>query len=116
MNNTLKAESRYKNFDLEASIGIKSISYDLKNNENTANDINVPNIHIRISKDLFKTSGDGVSFLTPIYTFGYAKTEDQSDNPIFDSALIPQGVNTYMNKQFSLVMIGSQMRSFMPLG
>ena len=35
-------------------------------------------------KDLFKTSGDGVSFLTPIYTFGYAKTEDQSDNPIFD--------------------------------
>ena len=101
MNNTLKTESRYKNFDMEASIGIKSISYDLKNNENTANDINVPNIHIRISKDLFKTSGDGVSFLTPIYTFGYAKTEDQSDNPIFDSALIPQGVNTYMNKQFS---------------
>ena len=101
MNNILKTESRHKNFDLEASIGIKSISYDLKNNENIANDINVPNIHIRISKDLFKTSGDGVSFLTPIYTFGYAKTEDQSDNPIFDSALIPQGVNTYMNKQFS---------------
>ena len=101
MNNTLKTESRYKNFDMEASIGIKSISYDLKNTENTANDINVPSIHIRISKDLFKTSDDGVSFLTPIYTFGYAKTEDQSDNPIFDSALIPQGVNTYMNKQFS---------------
>ena len=101
MNNSLKTESRYKNFDIEASIGIKSISYDLKNTENTTNDINVPNIHIRISKDLFKTSDDGVSFLTPIYIFGYAKTEDQSDNPIFDSALIPRGVNTFMNKQFS---------------
>ena len=101
MNNTLKIESSYKNFDVEAMVGIKSISYDLKNAENTANDINVPNIHIRFSKDLFKTFDDGVSFLTPIYTFGYAKTEDQSDNPIFDSALIPQGVNTYMNKQFS---------------
>jgi len=101
MNNTLKIESSYKNFDVEAMVGIKSISYDLKNAENTANDINVPNIHIRFSKDLFKTSDDGVSFLTPIYTFGYAKTEDQSDNPIFDSALIPRGVNTYMNKQFS---------------
>jgi LPS-assembly protein len=92
MNNSLKTESRYKNFDIEASIGIKSISYDLKNTENTTNDINVPNIRIRVSKDLFKT---------PIYTFGYAKTEDQSDNPIFDSALIPRGVNTFMNKQFS---------------
>ena len=101
MNNSLKTESRYKNFDIEASIGIKSISYDLKNIENTTNDINVPNIRIRISKDLFKTSDDVVSFLTPIYTFGYAKTEDQSDNPIFDSALIPRGVNTFMNKQFS---------------
>ena len=101
MNNSLKTESRYKNFDIEASVGIKSISYDLKNTENTTNDINVPNIHIRISKDLFKTSDDGVSFLTPIYIFGYAKTEDQSDNPIFDSALIPRGVNTFMNKQFS---------------
>ena len=101
MNNTLKIESSYKNFDVEAMVGIKSISYDLKNAENTANDINVPNIHIRFSKDLFKTFDDGVSFLTPIYTFGYAKTEDQSDNPIFDSALIPRGVNTYMNKQFS---------------
>jgi hypothetical protein len=101
MNNSLKTESRYKNFDIEASIGIKSISYDLKNTENTTNDINVPNIRIRISKDLFKTSDDVVSFLTPIYTFGYAKTEDQSDNPIFDSALIPRGVNTFMNKQFS---------------
>ena len=101
MNNSLKTESRYKNFDIEASVGIKSISYDLKNTENTTNDINVPNIRIKISKDLFKTSDDGVSFLTPIYTFGYAKTEDQSDNPIFDSALIPRGVNTFMNKQFS---------------
>ena len=101
MNNSLKTESRYKNFDIEASVGIKSISYDLKNTENTTNDINVPNIRIRISKDLFKTSDDVVSFLTPIYTFGYAKTEDQSDNPIFDSALIPRGVNTFMNKQFS---------------
>ena len=101
MNNTLKIESSYKNFDVEAMVGIKSISYDLKNAENTANDINVPNIHIRFSKDLFKTFDDGVSFLTPIYTFGYAKTDDQSDNPIFDSALIPRGVNTYMNKQFS---------------
>ncbi len=101
MDNTLKIESSYKNFDVEAMVGIKSISYDLKNAENTANDINVPNIHIRFSKDLFKTFDDGVSFLTPIYTFGYAKTEDQSDNPIFDSALIPRGVNTYMNKQFS---------------
>ena len=101
MNNTLKIESSYKNFDVEAIVGIKSISYDLKNAENTVNDINVPNIHIRFSKDLFKTFDDGVSFLTPIYTFGYAKTEDQSDNPIFDSALIPRGVNTYMNKQFS---------------
>ncbi len=101
MNNTLKIESSYKNFDVEAMVGIKSISYDLKNAENTANDINVPNIHIRFSKDLFKTFDDGVSFLTPVYTFGYAKTEDQSDNPIFDSALIPRGVNTYMNKQFS---------------
>ena len=101
MNNSLKTESRYKNFDIEASIGIKSISYDLKNTENTTNDINVPNIRIRISKDLFKTSDDVASFLTPIYTFGYAKTEDQSDNPIFDSALIPRGVNTFMNKQFS---------------
>ena len=101
MNNSLKTESRYKNFDIEASVGIKSISYDLKNTKNTTNDINVPNIRIRISKDLFKTSDDGVSFLTPIYTFGYAKTEDQSDNPIFDSALIPRGVNTFMNKQFS---------------
>ena len=101
MNNSLKTESRYKNFDIEASIGIKSISYDLKNTENTTNDINVPNIRIIISKDLFKTSDDVVSFLTPIYTFGYAKTEDQSDNPIFDSALIPRGVNTFMNKQFS---------------
>ena len=101
IDNMLKTESRYKNFDLEASVGIKSISYDLKNTKNTANDINVPNIHIRISKDLFKTSGNVISYLTPIYTFGYAKTEDQSDNPIFDSALIPQGVNTYTNKQFS---------------
>ena len=101
MNNSLKTESRYKNFDIEASIGIKSISYDLKNTENIANDINVPNIHIKISTDLFKTSDEEVSFLTPIYTFGYAKTEDQSDNPIFDSALIPRGVNTFMNKQFS---------------
>mgnify|MGYP000459876317 FL=1 len=101
MNNTLKIESSFKNFDMEASVGIKSISYDLKNAENTTKDINVPNIHIRFSKDLFKTSDDGVSFLTPIYTFGYAKTEDQSDNPIFDSALISRGVNTYMNKQFS---------------
>ncbi len=101
MNNSLKTESRYKNFDIEASVGIKSISYDLKNTKNTTNDINVPNIRIRISKDLFKTSDNGVSFLTPIYTFGYAKTEDQSDNPIFDSALIPRGVNTFMNKQFS---------------
>ena len=67
MNNSLKTESRYKNFDIEASVGIKSISYALKNTENTTNDINVPNIHIRISKDLFKTSDDGVSFLTPIY-------------------------------------------------
>ena len=101
MNNTLKIESSYRNFDMEATVGIKSISYDLKNAENTANDINVPNIRIKFSKDLFKTFDDGVSFLTPIYTFGYAKTEDQSDNPIFDSALIPRGVNTYMNKQFS---------------
>ena len=101
MNNSLKTESRYKNFDIEASVGIKSISYDLKNTENITNDINVPNFRIRISKDLFKASDDGVSFLTPIYIFGYAKTEDQSDNPIFDSALIPRGVNTFMNKQFS---------------
>ena len=101
MNNTLKIESSYNNFDVEALVGIKSISYDLKNTENTTNDINVPNIRIIISKDLFKTSDDVVSFLTPIYTFGYAKTEDQSDNPIFDSALIPRGVNTFMNKQFS---------------
>ena len=88
----------YNNFDIEASLGIKSISYDLKNTENTTNDINVPNIHIKISKDLFKTSDDGVTFLTPIYVFGYAKTEDQSDNPIFDLDLVPQGVNTLMNK------------------
>ena len=101
MNNTLKIENSYRNFDMEAWVGIKSISYDLKNAENTANDINVPNIRIKFSKDLFKTFDDGVSFLTPIYTFGYAKTEDQSDNPIFDSALIPRGVNTYMNQQFS---------------
>ncbi len=65
LDNMLKTESRYKNFDLEASVGIKSISYDLKNTKNTANDINVPNIHIKISKDLFKTSGNVVSFLTP---------------------------------------------------
>ena len=99
--NTLKAESKYKNFDIDASVGIKSVSYDLKNTENNTDDINVPNIHIKISRDLFKNSNDGVSFLTPIYTFGYAKTEDQSDNPIFDSALIPEGVNTFMNQQFS---------------
>ena len=101
MNNTLKAERRYKNFDIEASVGIKSVSYDLKNTENNTEDINVPNIHIKISRDLFKNSNDGVSFLTPIYAFGYAKTQDQSDNPIFDSALIPEGVNTFMNQQFS---------------
>ena len=101
MNNTLKTENSYKNFDIEASVGIKSISYDLENTENKTNDINVPNIHIRISKDLSKNSDDGVSFLTPIYAFGYAKTEDQSDNPIFDTALIPEGVNTLMDKQFS---------------
>ena len=101
MNNLLKTESRYNNFDIETSLGIKSISYDLKNTENTTNDINVPNIHIKIFKDLFKASDDGVAFLTPIYVFGYAKTEDQSDNPVFDSALVPQGINTLMNKQFS---------------
>ena len=101
MNNILKAERRYKNFDIDASVGIKSVSYDLKNTENSTEDINVPNIHIKISRDLFKNSNDGVSFLTPIYAFGYAKTQDQSDNPIFDSALIPEGVNTFMNQQFS---------------
>ena len=101
MNNTLKAERRYKNFDIDASVGIKSVSYDLKNTENNTEDINVPNIHIKISRDLFKNSNDGVSFLTPIYAFGYAKTQDQSDNPIFDSALIPEGVNTFMNQRFS---------------
>ena len=101
INNTLKTENSYKNFNIEASVGIKSISYDLENTENKTNDINVPNIHIRISKDLSKNSDDGVSFLTPIYAFGYAKTEDQSDNPIFDTALIPEGVNTLMDKQFS---------------
>ena len=101
MNNTLKAERRYKNFDIDASVGIKSVSYDLKNTENNTEDINVPNIHIKISRDLFKNSNDGVSFLTPMYAFGYAKTQDQSDNPIFDSALIPEGVNTFMNQQFS---------------
>ena len=101
MNNSLKTKSRYKNFDIEASVGIKSISYDLKKAEGATDEINVPNVNIKVSKDLFKTSNDGVSFLTPIYIFGYSETEDQSDNPIFDSASLPAGINTLMNKQFS---------------
>ena len=101
INNSLKAKKSYKNLDFETSLGIKSINYDLKNTETATNDINVPHLNIRISKNLFKSSANSVSFLTPVYVFGYAKTEEQSNNPIFDSALIPAGVNTLMGKQFS---------------
>ena len=101
MNNSLKAKSSLKNLDIETSFGIKSISYDLNNMESNTDDVNVPNISMKISKSLFKTSDDGVLFLTPIYLFGYAKTVDQSNNPVFDSALIPASLNTLMNKKFS---------------
>ena len=66
------------------------------------NDVTVPSINVKISSQLFKLNKNKYSFLSPIYVFGYSQTKKQQlTNPIFDTSLIPEGVNTLINRRFS---------------
>ena len=100
--NSLGLKKYLKNIELDASLDIKSLKYNLKDNDVVTNDVTVPSINVKISSQLFKLNKNKYSFLSPIYVFGYSQTKKQQlTNPIFDTSLIPEGVNTLINRRFS---------------
>ena len=100
--NSLGLKKYLKNIELDASLDIKSLKYNLKDSDVVTNDVTVPSINVKISSQLFKQNKNKYSFLSPIYVFGYSQTKKQQlTNPIFDTSPIPEGVNTLINRRFS---------------
>ena len=102
LNNSIHHKKFYKSLEIDTSIGVKSLKYSLEDSNDITNDISVPNINIKISSNLYKQSGDSSSYLSPIYVFGYSQTKKQQlINPVFDTSLVPEGVNSLNSMRFA---------------
>ena len=102
LNNSIHLKKFYKSLEIDTSIGVKSLKYNLEDSNDITNDISVPSINIIVSSNLYKQSGDSFSYLSPIYVFGYSQTKKQQlINPVFDTSLVPDGVNTLNSLRFA---------------
>ena len=96
-------------FNISSNIGLKSIYYDLSNNEMDSKNINAPNALVDISTIFIKNNTSSKSFLEPRITLGYTAYKDQSNNPVFDSDIISPNNALFNNDRFSgMDRIGDQ--------
>ena len=95
-----------KTFDKEfikikTSLGLKSLSYDLRNESVQNNNINSPNLKIDISSMFVKMNSDGMSIIQPRLVLGYSEYKDQSGNPVFDTNILAYNNQVFFNDRFS---------------
>jgi LPS-assembly protein len=88
-------------FNIKASVGLKSLSYDLNNYELVNNDIHSPNAEIDISSIFVKKNEDGFSSIQPRLLVGFSKYKDQTGNPVFDSDAMSYINQVFQNNRFS---------------
>ena len=90
LNNSIHHKKFFKSLEIDTSLVVKSLKYDLEDSNDITNDVSVPSINIKISSNLYKQSSDSSSYLSPIYVFGYSQTKKQQlINPVFDTSLVP---------------------------
>ena len=102
LNNSIHHKKFFKSLEIDTSLGIKSLKYNLEDSSDITNDVSVPSINIKISSNLYKQSSDSSSYLSPIYVFGYSQTKKQQlINPVFDTSLVPDGVSSLNSMRFA---------------
>ncbi len=98
---SLENDIYFSKVRLNTSIGIKSIYYNLKNNDVETNNVNVPTARLSLSASLYKKNGMFTHLLKPTITYGYAAYKDQKDNPVFDTSVISMNNTIFNNRRFS---------------
>ena len=88
-------------FTIDASIGLKSLSYDLNNHKLANNNIHSPNATINVSSVFLKNNKNGFSSIQPRLLVGFSQYKDQAGNPVFDSDLISYNNQVFENSRFS---------------
>ena len=106
---SLSKNTYFKGFNIKTNLGLKSISYNLNNNNFKTKDVNAPNLLIDVSTLYIKNEGNKTSILQPRITFGYTPFKDQENNPIFDSDELSMNNQLFSNDRFSgMDRIGDQ--------
>ena len=77
--------SQFSAYQVATSIGLKSISYDLKNSNFKTNTVVVPSFKLDISSLYVRKEGMTVHTLKPRIFYGYVGYENQKINPVFDT-------------------------------
>ena len=106
---SLSKYAHINGFNISSNIGLKSINYDLSQNVQKAENINVPNALLDISTIFIKNVGNNKYFVEPRLVLGYSAYENQQNNPIFDSDIISSNNELFNNDRFSgMDRIGDQ--------
>ena len=106
---TITNKTNYKNFNITSKVGIQNISYNLVNQDNTAEDVSAPSIHVLAKSTFYKNENGLTKILEPRLALGYVGYKDQSMNPIFDTEEISANNQLFNNSRFSgLDRIGDQ--------
>ena len=106
---SLSKYAHINGFNISSNIGLKSINYDLSQNVQKAENINVPNALLDISTIFIKNVANNKYFVEPRLVLGYSAYENQQNNPIFDSDIISSNNELFNNDRFSgMDRIGDQ--------
>ena len=77
--------SQFSTYQVATSVGLKSISYDLKNNNFKTNTVVVPSFKLDITSLYLRKDGMTTHTLRPRIFYGYVGYENQKINPVFDT-------------------------------
>jgi len=77
--------SQFSAYQVATSIGLKSISYNLKNENFKTNTVVVPSFKLDISSLYLRKDGMTTHTLRPRIFYGYVGYENQKINPVFDT-------------------------------
>ena len=98
---SLENDIYFSKVRLNTSIGLKSIYYNLKNNDVETKNVNVPTARLSLSASLYKKNGMFTHLLKPTITYGYVAYKDQKNNPVFDTSVISMNNTIFNNRRFS---------------
>ena len=98
---TLSKSFSRQYINIAASVGLKSLSYDLENSSVAHNNILSPNMKIDMSSMFIKTYKDGFSVIEPRLVIAYSDYQNQQGNPVFDSNIISYNNQVFQNGRFS---------------